>query len=142
MAIESQGLIVFFSTTSANSTAAAAMLEQVNSVAGPSGAAAVIDVTHLQSTAKEKLLGLRDEGNITLDCNFLATGTVQNKMRDSRSQRTIANIGIGFNDTAKTMAAMECYVSGFSVNAGVDAKLTCAITCEINGPVTWTTYTG
>jgi hypothetical protein len=57
MAMESQGVSVYFSTSSANSTAAAALVEQVVSFNGPSGSAGVIDVTHLGSTAKEKLIG-------------------------------------------------------------------------------------
>lgn len=141
MAMEAQGAMVFFSTTSANTTAAAGRVEQVVSFNGPSGSAGVIDVTHLGSTAKEKLIGLRDEGSIGFDVNFLATGAVQTKMRESRAARTLSNIAIAFNDTAKTLAAMECYVSGFAISGSVDNKITASIQCEINGPVTWTTYT-
>lgn len=141
MALESQGITIFFSTNTVASTAAAAAIEEVNSFTGPSGAAGIIDVTHLLSTAKEKLVGLRDEGQVSLDINFIATGAVQTKLRESRAARTKGNLGIAFSDTAKTIAKMKCYVSGFSITGSVDNKLAGAVTIEITGPVTWTTYT-
>ncbi len=141
MALESQGMWVTFSTSSANNTATSAAIEEVNSVNGPSGSANVIDVTHLQSTAKEKLIGLRDEGQISLDINFIATAAIQTKLREARAARTESNIALLFNNTGRTMAAMKCFVSGFAISGAVDNKMTAAVTIEINGPVTWTTYT-
>lgn len=141
MALESQGMIVCFSTTTANTTAVAAAIEEVNSVNGPSGSANVIDVTHLRSTAKEKLIGLRDEGQISLDINFIATAANQIKLRESRAGRTQSNVALLFSDSGNTLAAMKCYVSGFAITGAVDAKMTGSVTIEINGPVTWTTYT-
>jgi len=141
MALESQGITIFFSTSTVSSTAAAAAIEEVNSFSGPTGSAGIIDVTHLLSTAKEKLVGLRDEGQISLDLNFIATGAVQTKLRECRAARTKSSIGIAFSDTAKTIAKAECYVSGFSITGSVDNKLAAAVTIELNGPVTWTTYT-
>lgn len=140
MAMESQGMYVCFSTSSATTTAVAAAVEQVNSVSGPSGSANVIDVTHLQSTAKEKLIGLRDEGQVTLDINFLASATNQQKLIDMRARRIQSGLALLFNDVNRSAAKMMCYVSGFSVNAAVDAKLTASVTIEIDGPVTWTTW--
>uniref|UniRef100_A0A6M3KKM0 Putative tail protein n=1 Tax=viral metagenome TaxID=1070528 RepID=A0A6M3KKM0_9ZZZZ len=141
MALEAQGSIVYFSTTSANTTAAAGAVEQVVSFNGPSGSAGVIDVTSLESTAKEKLIGLRDEGSISFDINFVATASVQTKMRDMRAARTLSNIAIAFNDVGKTLAGMKCYVSGFAISGAVDNKITASVQCEISGPVTWTTWT-
>jgi len=141
MALESQGITMFFSTSTVGSTAAAAAIEEVNSFSGPSGSAGIIDVTHLLSTAKEKLIGLRDEGQVTLDLNFIATAAVQTKIRECRASRTECNLGIAFNDAGPTLAAMKCYVSGFSITGSVDNKVGAAVTLEINGPVTWTTYT-
>jgi len=141
MAFESQGMLFVFSTSSANSTAVAAAIEEVTSFSGPSGSASIIDVTHLDSTAKMKLVGLRDEGNLTLDLNFVATAAMQTKLREARAARTESNIAILFNDTGRTLAAMKCFVTGFSIGGSVDNKLTGSVTIEINGPVTWTTYT-
>jgi hypothetical protein len=141
MALEAQGSIVYFSSVAANTTAAASAVEQVVSFNGPSGSAGVIDVTSLGSTAKEKLIGLRDEGSISFDVNFIATAARQTKMRNARAARTESNIAIAFNDVGKTLAAMKCYVSGFAITGSVDNKVTASITCEINGPVTWTTWT-
>ena len=40
---------------------------EVRSFTGPGGSAAVIDTTNLSSTAKEKAMGLADEGELSLD---------------------------------------------------------------------------
>ena len=141
MANEAQGLIVCFSTTSANTTATAAAIEEVNSVNGPSGSANVIDVTHLRSAAKEKLIGLRDEGQLSIDLNYIATAANQIKLRDARANRTESNVALMFNDVGRTMAAMKGYVSGFAITGAVDSKITGTVTIEITGAVTWTTWT-
>ena len=139
MAIESQGMYVFFSTTT--SVATGQIVEEVNSVSGPSGSASIIDITHLQSTAKEKLIGLRDEGQISINVNFMATAAYQTKIRECRATRTACNIAIGFNDTAHSMAKCVCYVPSFNISAGVDAKLTADITFELTGAIAWSSYT-
>lgn len=141
MAFESQGILLVFSTSSANSTVVTAAIEEVTGFSGPSGSASIIDVTSLDSTAKMKLIGLRDEGNITIDLNFIATAAMQTKLRDSRAARTESNLSILFNDTGKTAAHMKCFVTGFTIGGSVDNKVTGSVTIEINGPVTWATYT-
>src|SRR5512139_2194089 len=100
MAIESQGLYCWFTTTTGGGTASNQAVEEVKSVSGPSGQAGVIDITHLQSTAKEKMMGLRDEGQITLTCNYSASTnatSIQNKMREMRASRGKGNLRIGFS---------------------------------------------
>ena len=142
MAMEAQGCAVFFSTTSSMTTAAGGRVGQVVSFTGPSGAAGVIDVTHLASTAKEKLMGLRDEGNIGFSCNFLATDAVQIKVREQRATRTLSNIAIGFTDTASPhLIHSKCYITNFSLGGSVDNKMTLDFTAELTGPITWTTFT-
>jgi predicted secreted protein len=141
MAYESQGIGIHFSTSSANDTSTAARIEEVISFTGPTGAAGVIDVTHLLSTAKEKLMGLRDEGNISFDINLIATASMQTKVREARAQRTESNVALALTDSTGTLLAMKCYVTGFSISGAVDGKLTGSVTMEINGPVTFTTFT-
>jgi len=45
MALESQGIKVFWSTATSHATAATCAIDEVNSIGGPSGGAGVIDVT-------------------------------------------------------------------------------------------------
>lgn len=112
---------------------------------GPSGAANVIDITDLNSTAKKKLIGLRDEGQCSLDI-FLETvtaATVNNAqvaLKTDRANRTLRQFDIMFSDSTATTGVgktypsginFDAYVSGFTVNPAVDNAITGSITLEI-----------
>lgn len=116
---------------------------QVKGFAGPTGAAAVIDVTHLQSTAKEKLIGLRDEGNVTLDLFYdpINATAQQIALRDDRANRTLQIFDIKFADQDAAATSYPsgmnfgAYVSNFSISAAVDNAITGSVTLEITSAV-------
>ena len=137
MAIESQGCVLYWSTTTSLSTVIS--VGQVVGFSGPTGSANVIDASHLGSTAKEKMIGLRDEGQITLDCNLAPADSGQVKLRECRAARTQGNWAIKMTDTAITMLNGHGYVSGFSVTGAVDQIVKASITIEISGAVTYST---
>lgn len=143
MAIESQGTIFYWSTSTAASTSASHAVAEVVGFNGPSGGANVIDVSHLGSTAKEKLLGLRDEGQVTLDVNFRPGTTSQDYMRTCRAQRLMRKAVIQLNDNtteaARTKIIFDAYVGGFSVSGAVDQVVKGSITLEITGACTYAT---
>jgi hypothetical protein len=137
MAIESQGAFFYLSTTTSLSTAIA--VGQVTGFNGPSGSANVIDVTHLQSTAKEKMIGLRDEGQITLDLNCVPGDSGQTKLRECRANRTACHWALKLNDTAITQLDSHGYISGYAITGSVDNKVNLSVTIVITGGVTWST---
>jgi hypothetical protein len=141
MAVESQGTIFFWSTSTAASTAAAVAIAQVVGFNGPSGNANVIDASHLGSTAKEKMIGLRDEGQVSLDVNFLPTDGGQTALRADRASRTMRKAVIKLNDNtsdaATTKITFDAYVSGFSITGAVDQVVKGNITLEITGACTY-----
>ncbi len=143
MAIESQGTIFYWSTSTAASTSTSHAVAEVVGFNGPSGGANVIDVSHLGSTAKEKLLGLRDEGQVTLDVNFRPGTTSQDYMRTCRAQRLMRKAVIQLNDNtteaARTKIIFDAYVGGFSVSGAVDQVVKGSITLEITGACTYAT---
>jgi hypothetical protein len=103
---------------------------------GPGGSAAVYETTHLQSTAKEKKVGLLDEGPITLAINWcLETNLGQQAASDARKARTEKNFKLTFSDLST--ASFKGYVLGLSVSGAVDDKVSGSITIEITGAVTW-----
>ena len=64
-AITAQGIAISrFGTTTFE------VIPNVVSFQGPGGQAAVIDVTNLASASKEKRVGLRDEGQLTLTMHY------------------------------------------------------------------------
>jgi len=103
---------------------------------GPGGSAAVYETTHLRSTAKEKKVGLPDEGQLTLAINWcLATDRGQQEASIARNARTEKNFKLTFSDDST--AEFTGYVLGLSASGAVDDKVSGSITIEITGAVTW-----
>ena len=141
MAFEAQGSEFYWSTSTAASTAAGSLVGEVTDFSGPGGQSAVIDVTNLNSTAKEKLIGLRDEGQLTMSLNLSFTDAAQIALRADRATRTRRKAVIKFNDNttdaAKTKAIFDGYVLGFSVSGAVDDAVRANAVIEITGAVTY-----
>lgn len=137
MAFEAQGTRLFWSASTSLSTAV--QIGEVNSINGPSGSAGVIDVTHLGSTAKEKLMGLPDEGQVTFDVNLDNADAGQIALRNDRASRSKKRVAIKFNDAATSLWHIEAYCTGFAISGAVDDKVTASVTCELTGPLTFTT---
>lgn len=102
---------------------------------GPGGSATVIDVTTLQSSAKEKRMGLADEGQFTFTMNLDPTDTQQNGLRADRAARTIRNFQLQLTDGALTTLTFAAFVLEFKITGGVDQAVTASVTLEISGPV-------
>jgi len=140
--LNSQGVELYWSNTTAYSTASTCLVGEVTDFSGPGGQAAVIDVSHLGSTAREKRIGLRDEGQVTLGVNFVPADTGQLALRSDRATRTMKKCVIKFNDTTaadSNKAIFEAYCSGFSISGGVDQKVAGQVVLEVANAVTYTT---
>ena len=138
MAKESQGVIVYCSTvTVASGSVAGATANAIGEVVGWSGpgmSAAVIDVTNLVSTAKEKLVGVYDGGQVTLNVNMLVTDTGQQKCREMMAARTRGSFTIQLS-TASTNQKIHVkgYVTGLNITGSVDNKLAGDYTIAVHG---------
>lgn len=138
MSIESQGTKLYWSTSTAASTLHE--IGEVKSFSGPSGSANVMDMTVLTSTAKEKRMGLPDEGQITLDCNLMTSAAGgQQLMRADRTARVARGFIIQLNDATTSRVRGVAYCTGFSISGSVDDVVKASITLEITGGLTWTT---
>lgn len=112
---------------------------EVTSIDGPGGEASEIDVTHLASTAKEYLIGLPDEGNITLDCALLPDDVGQTRLRNDRVNATLRNYKITLTDSPATTITFSAFCKGFRMTAGIDAKMMASVTLRVSGAVTYNT---
>lgn len=137
MAYQSQGTKFFWSATTAQSSAV--QIGSVTDFTGPGGQAAVIDITHLGSTAKEKMMGLRDEGQLTLTLNYDATNTGQVALLADRANRAKKKALIKFSDTSTHIAVFDGYCLGFSITGAMDNKVSANAVIEIDGAVTFST---
>lgn len=135
VAIDTTGKTITDNTDAATATPASyTEVGEITDFDGPSGSAAVIDMTHLQSTAKEKKAGLPDEGQFTLSMNFCPDDSGQLACIAARKARTEKTFKITYSDDSTQ--TFDGYVLGFSSSGGVDGKVSGKITIEITGEVT------
>jgi len=126
MAIESQGVVIKWNNVA---------IAQVISIGGPTGSAPVIDISHLGSTGAEKLMGLLDEGQVTLEVNWIPDDAAQVALRADRLSRTQRVAKIYLTDTSGTILTCDAYCTGMVVNAAVNQQLKGTITLEVDGNV-------
>ncbi len=129
----------YCSSSTAHSTSATALVGLVTGFSGPDGQAADIDVTSFDSTAREYLAGLSEEGNISLDINSYPSDLGQLEMRDAKATRDMRSMTIKLTDTSTTTLVFDGYVKSFAMTGAVDDKVTISSVIRISGAVTWTT---
>lgn len=112
-------------------------IAEVISFSGPGGEASEIDVTSLTSTGKEFRLGLKDEGNVTLDCLLVPGDAAQDGLKSDRSAGTVRNFKIVLPDASSTTLSFAALVKGFSISGGVDDVVKASISLRVTGAVTW-----
>ena len=139
MAYESQGAVLYYSSSTSASTTVHAHVGEVVDFTAITGAAAIIDVTHLQSTAKEKMIGLCDMGQVTVNVNCIATQTGQVMCWDAMKSRAKRKLSIFLNDTGITQIDCDAYCMSMPITASVDGKITRSITFELSGLATFST---
>ena len=110
---------------------------QIVSFNGPSMSAAVIDVTNLQSTAKEKLVGVYDGGQISMSVildNESSNSVLHLELEDDMRARTKRHFDIRFTESATIPGSIYCegYVTGFTVTGSVDNALKADITLTVS----------
>jgi hypothetical protein len=110
----------------------------VTNFRGPGGQAAVLDASNLESTMKEKLMGLPDEGQFSFDINIDPDDSVHSALRTARRNRTLCEFKLTLADSSPEIPIWFGYVIGFSLAGGVDQILKCSVTIEIDGEVNWT----
>ena len=100
------------------------------------GSAQVIDVSTLASTRREKIMGLPDEGQITVGLNYDPADSQQSTLETARNDRALTNFQIELSDSPATVFSFSGYVLSFSVDAGIDTVVSGQVTVEITGAVT------
>lgn len=127
-ALETQGVVLTWN---------ALTVGEVVSFSGPGGQANVIDVTSLESTRREKMMGIPDEGQFTCEVNLVPDDTGQIAMRTDRASRTLRTAILTLTDTPSTTLTFSAYCTQFSIAGAVDDKVQASITIEITGEVVW-----
>ena len=113
------------------------LVGQITGIQGPDGSATEIDVSTLDSTAKEFALGLMDEGSITFDMVLDPANAQQMGVRDDRTNKTLRNWEIIMPDGAATKLSFAAFVPNFALDASGDEVWRASITLRISGAMTW-----
>lgn len=136
-AIPAQG--TKFAVSAAGSPPSFANIPEIRTIGGPDGSAPTIDVTDLDSVAREYLLGLKDEGSFSLGIMYIPTNTVHGQLRAAWANRTLMQFRMTFADTGTTVWEFQGYVTGFSGNAAVDTVVEATVGIKITGAIYETT---
>ena len=140
MAYETQGTKFFWSASTSRSTAIE--IGQVQNWSGLGGTAPVIDVTHLGSTAREKMMGLRDPGELTLGLIYSAGDTGQSALQTDAGTRTLRKMTVKWSTVSAD--GQEChfdaYSGGLEISGAEDDKVAASAQIIIADAVTHTTY--
>ena len=110
-------------------------IAEVKSIDGPGGQTAEIDVTDLSSTAKEFVLGLQDEGDITLDMNYIPSNAQHVQLRTLRGSGDSGNFQIAFTDSPVTTWTFLAKVKSFSISNAVDNVTGLSVTLRVTGSI-------
>ena len=114
-------------------------IAEIKSISGPGGSAAVKDVTDLQSTGKEKRMGLLDEGQLTFNMFYQPANTQHALLRTQRAARAETPFRLIFTDAGNMQWDFNAFVAGFQLSGiEVDGMVEAQVTLEITGAITET----
>jgi len=121
--LETQGTRFFWSTSTALSTAQEIL--GVKTWGGFGGTSPVIDVSDLKSTSREKRMGLRDSGEVTLGINYNPDTSVSAgvaAMEADAASRTLRKFAVKWStvDANGLGKEMNAYCGGLTIDGAED----------------------
>lgn len=122
--------------TGAGTLVAVAELKDFSGLGG--GSAAILDATHLGSSSKEKLPGVKDEGSLKFTFNYVPTDAGQIAMLKARDDNVVTDFELTIGGT-KTKAALSGFVQTAEIMGGVDKIIELSVSVEVTGSVTRST---
>lgn len=132
-AISAQGTTFAINSTGTAQAPVWTKVKNVKSYSGFDGSATELDTTDLDSTAKERLLGLQDWGSFSIDVNIDYADPGQAAMLASKRASTQKQYQLTLpNGYTHTFTAS---VKSFPIAGGTDALLTNTVALTISGDV-------
>jgi hypothetical protein len=131
--IDTTGATLTFSSATATPVTFTT-IANTKSFQGIDGAANEIDVTNLQSAAKEVRLGLPDSGQFTVEVDQDTTDAGQIAVRASQLAQTLKQYKIIFPSGA--VLTFSAYCKKFSTSVGIDQVIKGSIALRITGAYT------
>lgn len=116
--------------------AAWTQVKDIKSVKFSPGGRTEIDVTNLDSVAKEKRLGLKDNGTMSGDMNVDLTDAGQDACRASEGSDNVKSFKVELPSSAGT-ATFDGQVKKMDWGGAVDAAFTGSYEITVTGEITW-----
>jgi hypothetical protein len=114
-----------------------APIGKVVSFEGPGGKSSEIDATTLESTAKEFLIGLADEGSFSFELNLDTSDETHAALRDDRAARALRSFKLALADDATTTLTFDAYVMEYRLSGRADGIVKLNVGLRISGPVAY-----
>jgi hypothetical protein len=108
-------------------------IANVRTFSGFDGAASEIDVTNLDSIAKEFRLGLTDPGQFTFEIDYDSANAGHTALRAKQVSGALSNFKLTLPNA--TVITFTAYVKKFSLGGGVDAVAKTSVDLRISGAV-------
>jgi hypothetical protein len=113
-----------------------ALVGEMTDFSGLGGSASEIDVTHLGSSAREFVMGLKDSGSLTVELQFEPGDVGQIFLRQRQDVLSVPTAFVmRLSDPSSTVIEFDAFVQGFSISGAVDDKVTASVTLRITGVV-------
>lgn len=136
-AIRAQGS-KFFINTAADGAAQPTwtQVKNLKSFSGFDGSATELDTTDLDSAAKEKRLGLMDNGTFSIDVNVNMADPGQAALKTAQKASSLESFKLQYPDGSYD--TFDASVKSFPISGGTDELITSTIALVISGAVTTT----
>lgn len=114
---------------------------EVHGFGGPGKSQEAVDATHTDSPnrTKEKIAGMAEEGDISLDINWVPSDATQDDTTGLRSKigsATPTNFQMVFPDAEQVAGAV--IVANMEPTAPIEDRMTAAVVLTPTGELTWT----
>ena len=98
-----------------------------------------VDVTNLDSTAKEFIAGLAEGNTVDFDVNWLVANTQQTSLRTSQASGSTVNFRMVWQTSPNTSAAFDLVLLTFEIGeTTAEAQVSASISGRISGSIAWT----
>lgn len=113
-------------------------INEVKTYSGLDGQASEIDVSDLNSAAKEIKMGLLDEGGFQFTMNRLPSDGGQQALLAARGASQLKQFQLVLPSGSPSIATFSAYVKQLPIQGGVDAVNMSNVQLRISGAVVWT----
>lgn len=111
-------------------------IKEIKNIKFATGSRSEIDVTNLDSTAKEKILGLKDNGSVTGDINIVLADPGQIAFRASLGSDVVKDFRVTL-PSSTGVASFQGQAKKLDESGGVDGTFSGSIEITVKGDYSW-----